>query len=67
MQLRITIDLGNDAFQSKPKREISRILEDLVRRMSFGRRALLTSINLYDINGNHCGTATLEDAAVSAP
>ncbi len=52
----ITINTENDAFQDNKNAEIARILRDLAERIE----AREIPVRLMDINGNACGTVTVE-------
>lgn len=54
MKLKIEITLDNAAFEEAAGQEVNRILSDLPERLNFKPGE---NIGLYDINGNHCGTA----------
>jgi len=55
MQLRITIDTGNDAFSDNTEDEIMRILHRFIDRM--GREEIAPELPLLDYNGNKVGQA----------
>jgi hypothetical protein len=58
MELRIKIELGNDAFKEDRLFEVTRILQDLIERLPrTGETA--GPLNLHDYNGNWCGTASI--------
>lgn len=62
MQLKITIDLGNAAFEDGGTDELDRILSELANRLPEPSDANGSEfVNLYDVNGNHCGAAEIVD------
>jgi hypothetical protein len=57
-ELRITINLDNDAFRTDEYGEVSRILEGLSRKVLHGDMGNAT---IKDINGNTVGSFTVQD------
>lgn len=57
---KLTIDCGNAAFDPTPDYEIARILRSMADRLEGLNLDADTVVNLYDINGNHCGTACFD-------
>jgi hypothetical protein len=58
MKFKVEIDCGNAAFDGDPGTEVSRILEDLARRVGDHMPVINDKFVLYDINGNKVGFAT---------
>lgn len=56
----LTIDCGNAAFDPAPDYELARILRSMADRLEGLYLDADTTIKLYDINGNHCGTAKFD-------
>lgn len=73
MTLRVTVSCDNAAFADNGhKEEIARILQDLASKITDYRRGCREgglnerlvageAVSLYDLNGNACGTVTLEE------
>ncbi len=61
MQLTITIDLDNAAFEDGGAEEVARILANIAERLPEPLRPTNGAYNLHDANGNHCGTAEITD------
>jgi hypothetical protein len=57
-ELRITINLDNDAFRTDEYGEVSRILEGLSRKVLHGD---LGNATIKDANGNTVGSFTVQD------
>lgn len=55
----LTINSDNEAF-NLPDYELARILRELSAQLVDLQLDANTTINLYDINGNHCGTANFD-------
>lgn len=72
MTFRLSINCDNAAFADNGhKEEIARILQDLASKITDYRRGCREgglnerlvageAVSLYDVNGNPCGTVTLE-------
>ena len=59
MKFKLEIDLDNDAFYQNRRREIIRILNELVDTVELhGKQAF--DARIKDINGNTVGRATIE-------
>jgi hypothetical protein len=58
-RITITIETGNAAFDNDPAAEAARILRDLAGR--FDRAGIVTPL-LYDVNGNYCGSITIQES-----
>lgn len=56
----LTINCDNAAFDPAPDYEIARILRSMADRLEGLDLDADTTINLYDINGNKCGTANFD-------
>lgn len=56
----LTINCDNAAFDPAPDCELARILRELSAQLVDLQLDADTAINLYDINGNHCGTANFD-------
>lgn len=57
-ELRITINLNNDAFHADEFNEVSRILESLSRKVARGD---MSDKKIMDSNGNTVGSFTVQD------
>lgn len=56
MELKLKIDLGNDAFVEDREGEIARIMRDIMHRMASG----VVQGVIFDSNGNNCGEWEIE-------
>lgn len=56
----LTIDCGNAAFDPAPDYELARILRSIADRLEGLDLDADTVVNLYDTNGNRCGTANFD-------
>lgn len=59
MELVIKIDLDNAAFADGGTAELQRVLDSLYGRLPDPITPTHGDLNLYDINGNHVGTARI--------
>lgn len=57
MKLTIEITMNNAAFEGSPFREVERLLKNAVEKMYMKKRYG----NLYDVNGNKCGSFALSN------
>ena len=55
MKAFIVVDMNNDAFE-EPATELSRILEDIVKRVKEGE----SDFTLLDLNGNAVGSFNIQ-------
>ena len=63
MKLIIEIDMGNAAFDAWPCQEAARILRDLAARIDAPWLPEAGDARkLYDVNGNSCGFAKVEES-----
>jgi hypothetical protein len=59
MELKITINMDNDAFVGRPKTEIKRIINGLLNSTKLSEISFGNSKTLMDINGNSVGKAEI--------
>lgn len=63
LMVTLTIDIltANDAVQDNPRAEVSRILNNLSRRLEDGEATdFFDEISIHDFNGNRIGTCLFE-------
>lgn len=61
MQLRITIDLDNAAFEDEGVAEVERILDSVASRIPDPLRETDGACSLHDLNGNWCGQFCIQN------
>lgn len=61
MQITITIQTDNAAFEGLPLDEVARILRDLAMRMAGNDPANFQQVRLLDANGNTCGKVEIDE------
>lgn len=57
---KLTINCDNAAFDPAPDYELARILRAMADRLEGLDLDADTVVNLYDVNGNHCGVAEFQ-------
>jgi hypothetical protein len=60
MDITITINTDNDAFQPDPGSEIARILDNLADKLEM--EIIISHQYIRDLNGNICGDVTITDS-----
>lgn len=61
MKLTIKIELDSAAFQDDGIAEVERLFASIASRLPDPLDQTGGELNLHDANGNHCGTAEIED------